>query len=324
MNITKARLKSTLRRAARTLVPRCRPAILMYHRIGTEPFDPWSMAVEAHRFAEQVDWLAANRTVLPLDEFALRHREQRLPYNAIALTFDDGYASVLAAISVLENRGLTATVFLPIEIIERGQAFWWDELARAVIGCERDTLHLDGAVFAVPPADERDRTWAPDTAPRTPRQKLYLKLWAMLYAMSGEELKSATAQLRKQIDAQAFGEDRPLSPDQIRSLGGSAISFGSHGLTHPSLPKLDATEKLREVRESLHRCEGLTGTAPAAFAYPFGDLDQASIEFVELAGYACGCATGDRFVSDRSDPFALPRLNVGNWDVAILRDMLGA
>src|SRR5204862_7944827 len=142
----------------------------------------------------------------------------------------------------------------------------------------------------------------PDAPPRTPRQKLFLRLWAMLYAMQGEALESAVAQLRNQTDATADARDGPLAPDQIRSLGNSAISFGSHGLTHPSLPSLSATEQLREIGESRRRCEALTGTAPAAFAYPFGDLDEASIEFVELAGYACACATGDRFVTDRSNP----------------------
>jgi hypothetical protein len=44
---------------------------------------------------------------------------------------------------------------------------------------------------------------------------------------------------------------------------------------------------------------------------------------VKQAGYACACATGDRFVHSGSDIFALPRLRAGNWEVSRLRDMLG-
>src|SRR5438874_2448633 len=115
MSTTKARLKTAVRRVARLVPRRPRPAILMYHRIGREAFDPWGLAVELVRFAEQVEWLAGNRTVLPLSEFARRQRERQLPADAIALTFDDGYASVLKAVPLLEKHDLHATVFLPTE-----------------------------------------------------------------------------------------------------------------------------------------------------------------------------------------------------------------
>src|SRR4051794_40425355 len=65
-SMSKARLKSTARRVLRAVAPRTRPAILMYHRIGSETFDPWGLAVQRDRFAEQVEWLVKNRAVLPL------------------------------------------------------------------------------------------------------------------------------------------------------------------------------------------------------------------------------------------------------------------
>ena len=303
----KAALKSVARRVARTVAPYPRPAILMYHRIGRETFDPWGLCVELDRFAEQVEWLAKNRAVLPLNEFAQQLRERRLPQDAVAPTFDDGYASVLDAIPLLERHGLHATVFLPVELIERGDAFWWDELAELVIGR----------------LDTRDRVWPPDTPPRTERQKLFQSLWSKLHAMGPEALDSALEQLRGQT-ADANVKDQPLKVAEVRSVNSSTIAFGSHGLTHPSLPALGDEEKQREIGESKDRCAAFTGTAPVAFAYPFGDLDDASIRLAEQAGYACACATGDRFVTARSSTFALPRLRAGNWDVAGLRDMLGA
>ena len=150
MSTTKARLKAGIRRATRW-ARRPRPAILMYHRIGQETFDPWGLAVEPDRFAAQIAWLAANRTVLPLTEFARLHQERSLARDAIALTFDDGYASVLDAVPLLEKHELNATVFLPAELIERGGEFWWDELSHIVLNCAADTLHVDGTRHAVPP-----------------------------------------------------------------------------------------------------------------------------------------------------------------------------
>jgi len=323
MSTAKAWLKAGIRRAARWVPRKPRPAILMYHRIGVETFDPWGLVVEPDRFAAQTEWLARNRTMLPLMDFARLHQERQLPPDAVSLTFDDGYASVLDAVPLLHKHAIHATVFLPVEIIEQRRRFWWDELAQMIIGWPAETLQLDGTRLSVPPAQEHEERWPPETSPRTPRQKLFESLWSRLHAMRPAVLGAAMAQLREQAPTALGATDRPLTPEELRAVSTDTISFGSHGLAHPSLPVLRHEEKLREIAESHARCEALTGTAPAAFAYPFGELDNASALLVKHAGYTCACATGDAFVSSRSDRFALPRLRAGNWEVSRLRDMLG-
>jgi peptidoglycan/xylan/chitin deacetylase (PgdA/CDA1 family) len=89
-------MKSALARRRQwlhSLLPRGpSPTILMYHRIAEEPFDPWGLSVTPANFRDQLAWLAQNRTVLPLGEFAALHRAGTLPAEAIAVTLDDGYA----------------------------------------------------------------------------------------------------------------------------------------------------------------------------------------------------------------------------------------
>jgi peptidoglycan/xylan/chitin deacetylase (PgdA/CDA1 family) len=323
MNTGKAWLKAGIRRAARWLPRRPRPAILMYHRIGMETFDPWGLSVEPHRFAAQVKWLKDNRAVLPLSEFARLHKQRTLPDDAVSLTFDDGYASVLIAVPLLEEHGLHATVFLPTKLIEGGHEFWWDELAKLILEWRLDTLRLGDARMSVPPAHEQDRAWSPDAPPSTPRQKLFQSIWSRLHAMPPEALDAAMTHLRSQTTIEPYEADRPLTPDQVQSIGSSTIAFGSHGLNHPSLPSLAREQKLREIEESRIGCAAMTASAPTAFAYPYGDFDETSSKLIEQAGYACACAGGDKFVTSRSDAFALPRLRVGNWEPRTLQNMLG-
>jgi peptidoglycan/xylan/chitin deacetylase (PgdA/CDA1 family) len=323
MSTGKAWLKAGIRRAARWLPRKPRPAILMYHRIARETFDPWGLSVEPHRFAAQVEWLKDNRKVLPLQEFARSHQERTLPDDAVSLTFDDGYASVLLAVPLLEELGLHATVFLPTKLIERGHEFWWDELARLIVEWRGDTLQLDDARVSVPPAHEQDSVWLPEARPSTARQKLFQSIWSRLHAMPPETLDAAMAQLRSQAPIEPDETNRPLTPEQVQLIGSSTIAFGSHGLSHPSLPSLAREQKLREIDESRIRCAAIAGIAPMAFAYPYGDFDETSSQLIERAGYACACASGDKFVTSRSDVFALPRLRVGNWEVSRLHDMLG-
>lgn len=130
-----ARVAAGVSRRARLLFPsRPRPAILMYHRIAHESFDPWALAVNPQNFARQLEWLSQDRVVLRLPEFAARHRDGSLPAEAVALTFDDGYACAAeVAAPLLEKFGLPATIFLPVDLIEAGALFWWDEFSTSCL-----------------------------------------------------------------------------------------------------------------------------------------------------------------------------------------------
>ena len=107
------------RRAVRGLLAtRPRPAILMYHRVlraeaGAPGGDPWGMAVSSRRFAEHVDFLARRRTVLGLADFVDAYVGGRLPNDAVAISFDDGYLdNILNAEPILAAAGLPATLFV--------------------------------------------------------------------------------------------------------------------------------------------------------------------------------------------------------------------
>ena len=287
----------------------------MYHRIGDDTFDPWGLAVTRARFAEQLDWLTANRTVLPLTEFARAHRERRLPANAIALTFDDGYECVAdIAAPMLAAARVPATVFLPAELVERKQPFWWDELKSLVIGHDGDVLTIDGERIGIGQRHRDDNLWKPGTPARTQRQRAYLRIWNSIYNKRPAEIDSAMAALRDQSNADASAIAlRPMAPMQVRALASTCIDFGCHSLTHASLPRLSQAGKRKEVSESVDRCAALVGKPPSAFAYPFGDFDADCERLVEQAGLMCACATIGDVVEPQSSQFALPRIPMENW-----------
>ena len=300
------------------------PAILMYHRIADDSFDPWGLAVSPSNFAEQVGWLAANRSILSLVEFAQLHRKDRLPRDAITITFDDGYASVIQeAAPVLADAGAPATVFIPADLVARGAVFWWDELKCIVLQTPLNSLEFEGAVELGDrtPADDH---WVPDDPPRTPRQIAFYGIWEQLKPRAPAAIDKAMAHLREQVGVAATGHcPRLLTANELRERP-ALLDVGSHALTHPSLPRLSFDEKAREIRESVARCEALSGTRPRTFAFPFGDNDRESVDLVRDAGFECACTTEAAFVTARTDPFRIPRLAVPNCDAAGLASRLGA
>jgi peptidoglycan/xylan/chitin deacetylase (PgdA/CDA1 family) len=258
---------------------------------------------------------------MPLSELGRRLREGRLRADAAAITFDDAYASALrTGAPLLKRYGLTATVYLPADLVDRGKPFWWDELAAIVLAFEGKVLRWRGSDVPMPPPDLRDRIWEAGAGPSTPRQQLFQSLWSELRTSKPAEVDAAMAELRAENRSDEHGADAPMSTSGLRGL--PLIEYGSHALTHPSLPALDDKQKHDEIEGSRRRCADLTGKLPLTFAYPYGDRDAASVRLVQESGYTCAVTTDDEFVTRQSDPFALPRIAVGNWRADQLRDRL--
>lgn len=302
------------------------PAILMYHRIAEETFDPWGLAVSPANFAGQLEWIAANRTPLPLPEFAERHLQGTLPRNAVAVTFDDGYAcNAQAGVPLLRRHAIPATIFLPAELIERGREFWWDELERILLTHPEQAIRIDDQQVCLGDLWPDDRNWRFGDSAGTPRQLAYQRLWSLLSERTPQQLAIAVEQLRDQAGTSAKPRDshRPLTPLEIRTIGSDLVQFGSHTLNHASLPLLTVEEKAREITRSMERCAELTGERPRSFAYPYGHLDPETKRLVERAGYLCACKAEGSFVKRKADAFTLPRIFMGNWDSDHLQRRLG-
>jgi len=99
--------------------------VIVYHGLGDCPpaDDPYRMFTPVAKFARQMEFLARHRRVVPLaDLVAGRIGRGRA---AVAITFDDGYCSVLDdAVPILRGHGFPATCFVPTRWI--GEANGWD------------------------------------------------------------------------------------------------------------------------------------------------------------------------------------------------------
>jgi peptidoglycan/xylan/chitin deacetylase (PgdA/CDA1 family) len=88
--------------------------ILMYHRIGNEAADPWTVSPADFAAHMQILKSAGYETILPAELMAYRRFRATLPPRPVILTFDDGYRSILDEVEpVLRKHGFRAIVYLP-------------------------------------------------------------------------------------------------------------------------------------------------------------------------------------------------------------------
>lgn len=90
-----------------------------------------------------------------------------------------------------------------------------------------------------------------------------------------------------------IGGDGFLSVEQIHEMTDAGWEVGSHSLSHPNLKDM-APERLRsEIVDSRRKLETLLGVPILTFAYPFGEINSAVVDYVKFAGYIAAVgATG--------------------------------
>ena len=107
---------------------------------------------------------------------------------------------------------------------------------------------------------------------------------------------------------------RPLSWSQVHEMGRHGIGFGSHTLTHPSLPRLGTEELRQEVYGSRLLLEEKLARDIPFFCYPKGEVTAPVKAAVQQAGYLGACSTYPGPIRSQSDLFALPRTYIGRDD----------
>lgn len=115
-------------------------AILLYHHVSDKT--PRSTSISPDEFSEHMEYLATHHTVVSLEQVVTALKENTsLPSNAVAITFDDGYANILHnAHKVLVAKGFPYTVFInPDEISVGPSQLTWEQV---------EAMHNDGVTFA--------------------------------------------------------------------------------------------------------------------------------------------------------------------------------
>lgn len=281
---------------------------LIFHRVPAH-IDPMnSDEPDAAEFAARMDLLRDLFQVMPLREAAQRLARGSLPERAACVTFDDGYENNCSvAAPILAARGMTATFFVATGFLGSG-CMWNDVVIEALRRCG-DSINLTSlglGRYTLTDNSERSRVAG----------KLLAKL---KYLPPSERADRARA-----ISETAGGvapTDLMMSEEQVRQLIALGMEVGAHSVSHPILTRVDDKTARREIEESKHRLEAITGERVTSFAYPNGrprqDYDRAHIEMVRTAGFTAAVSTAWGCARTGADLWQLPRISP--WDNTALR-----
>ncbi len=311
-----------------------RALILLYHRISPPESDPWSIDVTPEHFESHLQAIREIGTPLALDDLIDRLSAGTLPHNAVAVTFDDGYAATLSqARPLLERYAVPATFFIPSAALSGVREYWWDELERIFLqpGTLPPTLEMsinrrdyhwnlgEACVYTREMLEQYLDWRAGEPAPGA-RQRIYAELWELLHPLGLLQINEVLDKLFawSGIDSTPRQTHRALTWSEAAGLREDPwIKFGSHSATHVSLGSQPVEAQARELRESKTALEAVTGQIITSLAYPYGNPQDYSIVTAALArevGYKMAFINSPGVVDRNVDLFYLPRCYVEDWN----------
>jgi peptidoglycan/xylan/chitin deacetylase (PgdA/CDA1 family) len=298
----------------------------MYHRVAEQDPDPWALSVSPQHFAEQMEVLARHRRPIALTGLVSGGRVADVPADAVAVTFDDGYADNLwAAKPILERFGIPATVFVTSVAVDHPREMWWDELERVVVAPSQIppefAIKVNGHEIAIvggqdQPGSLSDRRIAFATKAGH-RWRVYETFHRALLRAPYTEKIRALGELASLLGIAAGGSSdrRLMQAQEVQQLGASGlVDIGCHTDTHVFLAGLPDEDQQREISKNKRFLEALLDRPMSSFAYPYGSYDARAMLNVRRAGFSLACHTRPGHVARNANPFELPRVQVEDWD----------
>ena len=278
--------------------------ILGYHRVANVTGDEYEVCVTPKHFAEQMEVLSKYAHTMSLTTLVQYLKEDSLPPQSVAVTFDDGYVDNLYnAKPILEKYEIPATVFVCTGYA--GREFWWDELERLVMSSEVDlgALRLE--------VRESQFVWNQlnGGSDADVRRKFCHALYNFLLKLDIKEQDQAMHTIRNwfRVSSQS-ATARALNCDELLQLADDGlIEIGAHTQHHPMLPQLSLERQTEEIVSSKQDLEEWLGRPINGFAYPNGRADENAKRIVRQAGFAFACTSLHDVLRRRSDLHELTR-----------------
>ena len=278
--------------------------ILIYHRVRPQPDPMFPGEVDARRFDAQMALLRRHCHPIPLRAAVAGLADQSLPPRAVAVTFDDGYAdNASVALPILQRHGIPATFFITAGYLDGGR-MWNDSIIEAVRCTTARSLDLADLGLGTVELDSP------------------LARGAVAEAIIGKVKHLDPFERQSRVDslcrrtAVALPGDLMMTAAQVRELAGSGMEVGAHTMTHPILRSIAVAEARREIDDSRHHLQSITGQTVDGFAYPNGrpqdDYTTRDRDLVEELGFHYALATVNGSATQHSDRFQLPRFTP--WD----------
>ncbi len=283
--------------------------ILQYHSVS--PAD-WSylyinpsLSITPENFERQIAFVTKYFRVVSLDQLLAHSRDRKASETLFAITFDDGYRdNYIHAFPILRKYNAPATFYLTTECINGDTFLWTSELRYLLLMTIVPQMHLSSL----------SEEFALDSGLN--RMKSLERIKRLLIPKSRREREDVLSEIRRKacVKEMAVLKKTMLNWDEVRTMRKAGMSFGSHTLSHPSLPYVPPDEAKREIFESREALMAQLDEEIPHFSFP-NPCNQPNFNpdlkaMLKDAGYKSAATSSSGYVSRGYDPFELKRKGI--------------
>jgi len=261
-------------------------------------------------FEEQIKYFVRHYHVVTGEEIRLFMTEHRkLPDYSVFITFDDGYENnYVEAFPILVKHGATAGFFLTTGLIGEGNTLWFDKLDCVCFRNDWTTVKNVLSRVGLPVGIQNRKTMR-EWIKKLPRPQ------------RDEVIRLLEQHCRVANNVNSIAVTRLMTWDQVREMANAGMTIGSHTVSHQVLAGGTSEEIEEELVTSRLKIEKEIGRSCWCFAYPNGqnrDFRPSDKTALKSAGYVCAFTQVPGFITEKTDPYALPRISIpGSPDIRI-------
>ena len=203
----------------------------------------------------------------------------------LVVTFDDALRDNFRhARPILDQEGVKATFFVPVEAVEEQTLLWHDRMAYLVAAATRQSSdHVQDII--------QDFLRENDSVGDSSRLDVELAI-AIAKKWSAEQRLEWLQRAQRKLGGTCVPKwDAMMSWDQLQVLAKSGHEIGSHSWTHPILPRCNDGQLQKEIVATRGMLEKRIETEVRTFCYPNGDWDQRCVDAVRSAGFHAAVTT---------------------------------
>jgi Predicted xylanase/chitin deacetylase len=283
------------------------------------------------QFRAQLDYLCARFDPVSVPEVVHSLRTgDKLPDEAVLLTFDDGYVDHFRYVfPLLVDYGIRGAFFPPVEPVKNGKLLDVNRVHFILAAC-RDRIAIADSIDAEVRSESRTFDLKDPAEFRQQWAKanrfddaltIYIKRMLQVALPQPLRERIAARLFREHVtaDEESFARELYMDEKQLSAMQRGGMYIGSHGRAHVWLDSLTGNEQADEIDSSLSFLRQIGSPVDDywVMSYPYGGWNENLLGVLRSKRCTFGVTTECRVAQlDRDDPLLLPRLDTN--DVASL------
>lgn len=300
--------------------------VVMYHYVRDLVNNryPQIKGMDFDKFRSQITYFKKNYSIITMeDAVAAWNDNEKLPENALLLTFDDGYIDGYTNVfPLLHEEKLQGSFFISSKTFSENVLMDVNKIHFMLASADIQKLVQDifeqihyyregGNKYNLPTAEELYDTYG--IANRLDdKDTVFAKriLQTVLPLEVRREISSILFKKYVGMEEVAFSKELYMSYDQIRVMKDNGMHIGVHGYDHFWLANLATKDMQEDVDKALMAMDGLIDKDNWTMCYPYGSYNDEVVQYIAKKGcklaFSTKVAVADKNVDSR---FELPRFD---------------